>query len=110
MGLWVSNLDIAQEIIQNGYIDKDQSWALLLILPGILQETVAKSLNGDALLKRHTGNILNQFKELFLPYWSDSSDSMVTVPTKVAAELVLKMVLCWNNQTLSEKVAGEENV
>lgn len=49
-------------------------------------------------------------KELFLPYWSDTSDNIVTVPTMDAAKLELKTIRRWSEEASSGRAAGKTNV
>lgn len=75
-----------------------------------LLEALENHIAKDSLLKETQDTLLNEMKELFLPYWSDTSDNIITVPSMDAAKLVLKTICCWSEEAKSRKAAGSANV
>lgn len=74
-----------QEALEN-YIEK-------YYIPKVTQETLLAELN-----------------EIFLPYWSNSLDNIITVPVTDATKLPLKMIPRWSEEVKSWKDAGTANV
>lgn len=49
-------------------------------------------------------------KEIFLPYWANTSDNIFTVPAMDAAEFFLKTMRRWSEEAKRGKAAGAANV
>lgn len=75
-----------------------------------LIEALEDHIKKDSLPVESQETLLNEMKELFLAYWADTSDNIVTVPAMDAAELVLKNIRRWSNKAKSRKAAGAANV
>lgn len=81
-----------------------------MLFPRLTFRRSSKPHQKDALPKGTQETLLNELKEIFLPYWSNNLENIVMVPATDAAELNLRMIRRWSREANSVKAAGAANV
>lgn len=63
-----------------------------------IQEALENHIKKDSLPKEIQETLLQELKDLFLPYWADTTNNIVTVSATDSAELALNLIFWWGDE------------